>query len=111
MINCSLLLLHVPNLPTLANQPETSLRPKEAAEAILGDTLDRELSAASLCKDCARRARVCAQCKWVNNQASLQEVEEAEILWKNMTVMTDPLNSANKIIVRHYKLDAPIELL
>ena len=28
-----------------------------------------------------------------------------------MTVMTDPLNSANKIIVCHYPLDAPIELL
>ena len=82
IITCSILLLHIPNTSNVFNNhPEDQAGHKDAVRSIMGDTLDKELSAASLCKECAKKARCCAQCKWLNSQASLLEIEEAEQLW------------------------------
>ena len=60
-------------------------------EKLLGDTFDKSLQGYNLCEDCLRRAKACEGCKWANSQKSLKEIEDAEKLWKTMSIIQNPL--------------------
>ena len=87
---------------------------KSIMKELLGDTFDKCLQGYDLFEDCLRRAKACEGCKWANSQKSLKEIEDAEKLWKTMTIIQNPLlphDSEMRVILCDYPLDRPVSEL
>ena len=51
------------------------------------DPEDKRIFAFTLCEDCTRRSKKCSVCKLNNSQASLQQMQELNLLRNNLQIM------------------------
>ena len=59
---------------------------------VTDDPEDKRIFAFTLCEDCTKRSKRCSVCKLNNSQASLQQMQELNLLRDNLQIMPNGLN-------------------
>ena len=53
------------------------------------DPTDAALLSMQLCDQCTERSKKCPQCKWLNSQHSLAQLQELELIRKSITIKSE----------------------